>query len=67
MNLRHLFRAVYAALYAGLSGVSTALVGGNGFSTITDGQWVSIGLFTLGGVGSVYGIVQVQNNSPKGG
>lgn len=49
-------KAIYAALVAGLSGISAVLVGGESLGQVTAGQWVSVVLAALVAGGGVYGI-----------
>lgn len=49
-------KAIYSAVFAGLSGLSTVLVGDTTFTHVQPGQWVSIALFALGAGGGVYGL-----------
>jgi len=59
---RTVAKAIYAAVVAGLSGLSAVLVGGASFADVTASQWVSIALAALVAGGGVYGI----SNTSKG-
>ncbi len=51
-----ILRAIFAALVAFLTGLSTSLSADSGFGDITDQQWVFIAIGTLVAFGGVYGI-----------
>jgi hypothetical protein len=49
-------KALYAALVSFMGMLSTILVGDTRFGQVTQGQWVSIALFSLVAGGGVYGL-----------
>ena len=49
-------KAIYAGAAALLAGLSTALVGAQTFSAISDAQWITIASLTLAAFGAVYGV-----------
>lgn len=49
-------KAIYAGAGALLAGLGTALVGDHTFSSVSDGQWVTIAALTLAAFGAVYGV-----------
>lgn len=60
--------AVVGALIAGLSSLATALADpAASFGTLTDGQWVSVALAFLGGLGITGGAVYAIPNRPPAG
>lgn len=56
-------KAIYAGVAALLSGVASALVGAQTFGNVSDAQWVTIAVLTVGAFGAVYG---VTNSSGAG-
>ena len=59
-TLGEMLKAIYAAAAAALSGLAAALVGAGSFGQVSDAQWVTIAVATLGAFGAVYGVT----NSP---
>ena len=53
-------KAIYAALFAGLTGVGTALVEAHTFAAVSDASWITVAALTLSAGGAVYGVT----NSP---
>lgn len=51
-----ILKAAYSGTVACLGMLSTLLTGDATFSSITDGQWVSIALFTLAAIGGTFGL-----------
>lgn len=49
-------KALYAVAVSALGSLSVVLVGNNDFSTVTDGQWVTIGLAALVAGGGIFGL-----------
>lgn len=49
-------KAILAALIAGLTSLSTALVDGNGFNSVTDGQWLVAVIATLTALAAVWAV-----------
>ena len=49
-------KAAYSGAMACLGSLAVVLVGNTHFSDLTDGQWVTIGCFTLGAIGGTYGL-----------
>jgi hypothetical protein len=63
-TLGKVLKGVYAALVAGLGGMSSVLVGSAGFGQVTMGQWVSVTLSAVVAFGGVYGLAGWSG--PKG-
>lgn len=59
-------KAIYAAAAAALAGLSTALVGAQTFSGISDAQWITIGSLTLAAFGAVYGVTNAPSRLRSG-
>lgn len=53
-------KAIFAAGAALLAGLSTALVGAETFSAISDAQWITIASLTLAAFGAVYGVTNAS-------
>jgi hypothetical protein len=49
-------KALYAGVVTFVGQLTTVLTGSAGVSDVTQGQWASIGLFTLVSVGGVFGL-----------
>jgi len=62
MNLKQFGKAAFAAVMAFGGALTVVMVGDVGFTDLSDGQWLTAGLFGLGAAGGVYGIPYV----PKG-
>lgn len=55
-------KAIVAAVIAGLTSLSTALVDGNGFNSVTDGQWLVAVIAFLTALAAVWA---VPNSPPS--
>lgn len=53
-------KAILAAVIAGLTSLSTALVDGNGLDSVTDGQWVVAVIATLTALAAVWAVPNQQ-------
>jgi len=51
-----MLKAAYAGALTFISGLSTMLAGQLPIHAVSDGQWSLLGAWTLGAVGSVYGL-----------
>lgn len=49
-------KAIVAAIIAGLTSLSTALVDGNGLDSVTDGQWVVAVIAFLTALAAVWAV-----------
>lgn len=60
-------KAIYSAAIAGLGSLAAVLVGPATFTSVTDGQWVTIALAALLAGGGVYGITNRPSSAGTGG
>ena len=54
--LSKILKAAYSAAVMLLGSLATVLQDGSTFSSLTDGQWVTIALFTLTAAGGTFGL-----------
>lgn len=67
VTLSKALKGLYAAAVSVLGTLTTLLVGSATFSSLTDGQWVSLVLFGLVSFGGVFGLAGWSGPSIEGG